>query len=680
MGKRLIRLPGFWAMLVITIACVLSYVPLITRQGFYNDDWYLIYGAISQGAEKFTSIFASDRPMRAYHMAFMWNIFGANVIWYHVSAIALRIAGGMGLFWIMRAVWKNAPKTAILAALLLVVYPGFLEMPNAIDYQSHILAFTLAVFSILFTVKAILGSKTWQRIVYIFLSIALQIIYMGLMEYYIGLEGLRFFLLAALIWREHNQSIKNRIGKAISWAVPGGLTAAGFLYWRAFLFTGSRTTTNLGFIFSQISKSLQLRGVWLIVYQIQDILNTVLFAWFVPFSNYVFRLRLKEFLPALGLGLLAALLVGLAFRYKILNNEEKEVQENQEYRRTNKEMLWIGILAVVFALIPAHVGDRHVVFSTYSRFSFPPSLGAVLFLVALFRINFQTKLRIGVPVVMVFLAVMTHYSNSVRFVSSWETMRSFWWQVSWRIPQLKPDTTLVVTYASQGVPEDYHIWGPANLIYYPTQETNPDELTHIVLTGSTLTLGDIQFIMTGAIQQSERRGFETETNYDNLLVVSNPAITSCVHVLDGRSPELSEFDRSELLLISSKSKVDTIQLKQSYHIPPQDIFGTEPEHDWCYFYQKASLAQQQKDWKEVISFEAQAAELGLRPNDAVEWLPFLEANAMTGNFEHMEELSNILRETRLTRINACNNYLLDERGIRSDNPEGYDRMVSSLCE
>ena len=680
MVKKLVKQPGFWALLVIAIACTLAYAPLITRQGFYNDDWYLMYGAYSQGAAKFTSIFASDRPMRAYHMAVLWEVFGTKVLWYHISAIVLRIAGGMGLFWIMRMVWKNAPKTAILAALLLVVYPGFLDMPNAIDYQSHILAFTLAVFSILFTIMAVQVGKTWQKIIFLVLSIALQIVYLGLMEYYIGLEGMRFFLIGLLFLREHTWTIKKKIANTIAWALPGGLVAAGFIYWRAFLFSSTRTATNLGFVFNQLTESLKLRGAWLIVYQIQDILNTVLFAWFVPFSNYVLRLRLKEFLPALGLGLLAVGLVWVSARYKILGSEENEQQEKDDFFRENKELFWIGLLTVVFALIPAHVGDRHVVFSSYSRFSFPPSLGAVLILVALFRASFNAKFRIWAAMLLVFLAVMTHYANSARFVSSWEAMRSFWWQVSWRIPQLKPGTTLVTTYANQGVPEDYHIWGPANLIYYPTQVSDPKGFTKLELTGSTLTLGDIQNILSQESQTTEGRAFITETDYANLLVISNPSNSSCVHVLDGRSPELSEYDRSEILLISKKSMVDSIQFKQSFHIPPEDIFGIEPEHGWCYFYQKASLAQQQQDWKEIIRLEAQAKVLDLLPNDTVEWLPFLEANAMTGNFERVEELSNILRGTRLTRINACNNYFVDERGIRSDNPIGYDRMVSSLCD
>ncbi|HQN04297.1 MAG TPA: hypothetical protein PK174_02660 [Anaerolineaceae bacterium] len=678
--KKLFRNQDLWTFLLLTLACVIAYVPLIAKQGPVNDDWYLIYGAYSQGAEKFHAIFASDRPLRAYHMQLMWSLFGAKVIMYHICAIILRIASGMGLYWIIRLVWKNAPKAAALAALLLVLYPGFLDMPNAIDYQSHILAFTLAVFSILFTVIAIQLHQVWGKVVFIVFSLILQLIYLGLMEYYIGLEGLRLFLVGVLILRSRGVTIRQKVGKVIAWAIPGGITAAGFLYWRAFIFQSTRSATNLGNIFTRLKESLQLEGAWLVIYQIQDFLNVVFFAWAVPFSNYVLRLRLKEFLPALVLGLAAGFVVWAAFHYKVLDEEPREKMEGEEYRRSDIEMLVVGVLAVIFALIPAHVGDRHVVFSSYSRFSFPPSIGAVLFLVALGRMFIKPRLRVWSTVLLVLLAVMTHYGNSTRFAANWDVMRSFWWQVSWRAPQIKPGTTIVATYANQGVPEDYHIWGPANLIYYPTRSTPPWELTNIEVKGSTLTLGDIQNILTGAEFRTEGRSFVTMFEFSKILVMAQPSSSSCVHVIDGLMPDLSEYDRSEILLVSSKSNLENILTTEKFTGPPVEIFGQEPEHTWCYYYQKASYARQQKDWKQIAELETQAEEKGLRPGDPVELLPFLESNAMLGNESKVESLSTVLKGTRLTRLNACNCYRQDLRNLRLENPDGYKMLIEKLCD
>ena len=48
--------------------------------------------------------------------------------------------------------------------------------------------------------------------------------------------------------------------------------------------------------------------------------------------------------------------------------------------------------------------------------------------------------------------------------------------------------------------------------------------------------------------------------------------------------------------------------------PPPEIFGTEPEHDWCYAYQKAALAKQIGDWETVVALGNEAAAQGIAPD------------------------------------------------------------------
>jgi hypothetical protein len=61
--------------------------------------------------------------------------------------------------------------------------------------------------------------------------------------------------------------------------------------------------------------------------------------------------------------------------------------------------------------------------------------------------------------------------------------------------------------------------------------------------------------------------------------------------------------------------------------PPADIFGSEPPHDWCYYYEKADLASQVKDWKQIIELEKAAKQAGLGPHYGTELLPFIEGLA-----------------------------------------------------
>jgi hypothetical protein len=75
--------------------------------------------------------------------------------------------------------------------------------------------------------------------------------------------------------------------------------------------------------------------------------------------------------------------------------------------------------------------------------------------------------------------------------------------------------------------------------------------------------------------------------------------------------------------------------------PPQAYFGPEPEHNWCYYFEKADLARQHGDWKEVARLGDLAFQLDTRLYEvnAPELLPYIEAYAFTGNWEKATALS-----------------------------------------
>ena len=78
--------------------------------------------------------------------------------------------------------------------------------------------------------------------------------------------------------------------------------------------------------------------------------------------------------------------------------------------------------------------------------------------------------------------------------------------------------------------------------------------------------------------------------------------------------------------------------------PPTDLFGKEPAHGWCYFYEKADLADQLGQWQQVVELGKQAEQQGLRPavspaNNPYEWLPFIEGYAMSGDWANAQSLT-----------------------------------------
>ena len=69
------------------------------------------------------------------------------------------------------------------------------------------------------------------------------------------------------------------------------------------------------------------------------------------------------------------------------------------------------------------------------------------------------------------------------------------------------------------------------------------------------------------------------------------------------------------------------------------IYGPEPVHGWCYYFERAGLAAQMKDWTAVTELGNAAFLLDDFPNDPVERFVFIEGYAHKGNWERALELS-----------------------------------------
>jgi len=89
------------------------------------------------------------------------------------------------------------------------------------------------------------------------------------------------------------------------------------------------------------------------------------------------------------------------------------------------------------------------------------------------------------------------------------------------------------------------------------------------------------------------------------------------------------------------------------HTPPAVVFGTEPPHGWCYYYEKADLARQRGDWDQVWNLGDQALDKGFAPQDAIEWVPFLQAYAMAGDVDRLTEMASVIALEPYISLQVC---------------------------
>jgi hypothetical protein len=456
--------------------------------------------------------------------------------------------------------------------------------------------------------------------------------------------------------------------------VPTTLVAIGFLYWRTQIFQAERLDINA--MFSTVEASPALRLVWMVIYMFKNMLNAIIYDWTEPVYQYAFAVRLKYLIVEISLAILAGLITWVAlFAHR---NYEIEGQNQVRHDNTAIEMLIIGLLAVMIALVPIILGNRQIIFESYSRFSLPVSAGAILVLTGCWLFIKNVNIANAIIVVLVTLATMVHIGNAYRYAENWKIVRNFWWQVSWRVPQIKPGTVLMGDYAGKGVPEDYFIWGPANLIYYP--KLNPQDPTNLTITAATLNDPDITSVLSQSVKDTERRNILSHSDFNQLLVMTMPTEFSCVHVLDGENIELSDNSLPEIMTIAPYSKLDRIELNNAMVTPPKSIFGEEPAEGWCYYYEKADLARQRGDWKEITRLGDIVSERDLRPYDWIEWMPFIEGYAAELNEEKVTELSLIIKANPFYGYQACKLVETDARKMADQFPEGYQLLVQELCQ
>jgi hypothetical protein len=259
-------------------------------------------------------------------------------------------------------------------------------------------------------------------------------------------------------------------------------------------------------------------------------------------------------------------------------------------------------------------------------------------------------------------------------------MREFWWQVNWRIPQITPGTVLAVEYADAPIVEDYFVWGPANLIYYPQAQWK-DGLLYTPIGGVLLTPDAILDITRKHTRlERERRGLLSPQDLDQVLVISMPTAGSCAEVIDGRAPELSERSSSEIFRVAPYSKIALVLPAPEHAAPPADLFGPEPTHTWCYYYQKAALARQLGDWQAVARLGDEAQARDLRPAEWVDWMPFAQAYAYLERYDQVDRIVKLYWGVPYLRQQACALFKQDAYDYAQQFPAGQDYLQTEFCK
>ena len=663
-----VRYSEHWlAATLIVLVTLITYGVLIPQLGFYRDDWYLFSTAQSQGSAGVIALFQIDRPLVGYFYAFGIQLLGTSPLAWQLATLFMRLAGNLAFFWLMRLLWPQRKTETLAAALLFSVYPGYTEQPNAGVYITDLLTNVAALLSIVLTVKAVRAGRLVTKVALSVAAGALALLYLGIFESAIGLEAARLVVLGYLFWREEPRHLKPIVWRTVKADLLYLVLAGGFLVWRLFIFQSTRRATNLSVLLGKYS-GLPAYSLFSVgVETIKDVVETTVFAWVVPFYQFVAKGSYRDLAVAT---LLAALVVIGVFMFIRWFSRMEDSVEKAAPSDLNVHLMWLGGIIVVFALLPIDAAGRNVLFEDqWDRYTLYASIGVAMVTAGFLFHFFRGKFRNALLLSLIGMSVVVHFFSAAWYRDFWMWERDMWQQVVWRAPAIQSGTMLFAVLPGAGYAEGYEIYGPANMVYYPGEgvQIGADVL-------NSVTVADLQLEKN---RSHYDRSVLVADNYRNALIMAYPSAQSCLHVLDGRKVELPGLlDNSLLADAAPYSHIEMIMPSANPAKLPAFLSGETPRA-WCFYYQKMDLARQQGDWKGAAALADEAIKKGLKPEDVSEWMPVLEAYATVGRLPEAKHAASIIRSSDTARSFLC---LQFQRGAAYPAPYRYDAVNQILCQ
>ncbi len=623
-----------WALLAL---CAAAFGLLIPFVGFYWDDWAKILVARVWGLQGYWAYYAEDRPLSGWTHILFTPILGYRPLAWQLFSLLLTWLSAVSVWWALTRLWPTARRRAVFTALLFAVYPVFTLRSASVTFHQQWLQYALFLFSLGAMLQAVRRPRRfWLWTGLALLAMALQL---TVTEYFAPLELLRPLALWFLVG-EQAGTLKQRLLRTLKLWAPYLAVTAGYIIWRLFFIrlTGSdpySAKTLYDLFLTPVATLTSLAGVVL-----RDSLYTLVTTWTQIFNIGPATSIVPFDLAALAVSALVAVVAAVYLVRLVIPGE----QDIHEPRDTTGQALALGLLAAALGMMPAWVTGREVVFDFHSnRYAMPAMFGAALVWVAALEwFVVQPKRRALLIGLMLGVAVNLQLRtlNDDRWI--WKQQTDVFWQLAWRAPYIQPGTAIMSEnepFANQGL---FSTSAALNQLY-----PQPADAPTLAYWWYTLLPR-----YAGGVPDSLEIGFSTQfrtlvfkgSTPRSLLLNYDLKRGSCVWVLgpdDAADPYLSGLVRG-FIPISNQKMIQPEAPVAGF--PPTEMFGSEPAHDWCYFFEKADLARQVGDWQAAADLGNQAQAKGYSPtasgsNAPHEWLPFIEAYANTGQVEEGRSLT-----------------------------------------
>ena len=606
--------------MILLIVAALTYGLFFWERGFYWDEapWTWIYYRLGPAA--LTKTFSTSRPFWGMIYQLTMPLLGPYPWRWQFLVVILRWLTAVLVWMLLRQVWPRDERPALWGSLLFLVYPGLGQNFIALMYSHFYIVLNCFLFSLYLSVLAIRQPE--RRIPLTLAALVFSIVNLLTMEYFYFME----FLRVVLFWIVLEGEWKQKLRRVILLFIPYFAVMIGVTLWRLFFFENQNASYN--YVTLDLLRQNPLSGIATLLKSIVlAFWETALHAWIFPFeSATVNQLGLRVALLTAVLVLASTILIALYLLFR-------DRSERKEYTPVSQIFL-LGLSAWLLAGGSFWlVGIEPQLHFSADRFTMPFMLGSCLLLAALISLlHVKPKLQYSLLALFMAFSIGKQFETNIAYIRDWDVHHNLFWQMSWRIPAMEPNTAIIsndlpVTYFS-----DNSLSGPLNWIYARPGEM--DQILYFISIRLNRGLPDLEPGL--AIEQN----YLAKTFHGNTsqLVVIDYSPPGCLRVLD---PQIDSANRLLVPLLRDAAVLSNTSLIHQEHAVtlPDSLFAPEPAHSWCYYFEKADLARQFGDWEKVVELGDTAFQLDDHPNDPVERFVFIEGYAHAGDWERAIRLS-----------------------------------------
>ena len=599
--------------LILLITALLAYGLLIPWLGFYWDDMPMSWIRYELGPQAMTRYFSTNRPVWGVLYQLTTRLIPQVPLYWQIFALIWRWLGAVAVWGILRELWKDKPRFALGVALLFLLYPGFNQQWGSYLY-SH---FFIVIFFYFYSIYLSLKRKAIPALIFSALNL-------WMMEYFFPLEFARVgFIWTAL--RDEYPNPRDRLKPTLKLWTPYLILFVLAVFSRLFIFNNQ----IYGFGLMSQLKSAPLATLLYLIQSAFTSLGTVtVAAWFQLFTAINPSVHGVRTIVLYVIVTLVVFAIAIFFLF----NEREEFKSKKE----SFYAISLGLFLLPFAGAPFwSTGLSISLAHPASRFTLPFMFAVCLIIAGLIDFIKLPQVQYCLLALLIGLSAGRQFLWSTDYLRDWQAQKNLFWQMTWRAPGLKPNTLVLINeelffYA------DNSISAPLNWIYAP--ENHSDQIEYVLFYPTNRLGHSLPALKKDIpIQYDYIAGRFTGNTSQVVAFYYDPP--ACLRLLEPDIDANNRFisDESHMREASALSNPEQILTSPNAIIPA--IYYPEPVPAWCYYFEKADLARQLGDWKEVAKLGDTAFKLEDHPNNPVERFVFIEGYAHVGDWDRARKLS-----------------------------------------